>query len=325
MSHAVQLFTAADGQVQLSVSIDKETVWLTQEQMGHLFERERSVITKHIRNVFAEGELARESVCAKFAHTAADGKTYQVDYYNLDVIISVGYRVKSRRGVQFRQWATRTLKEHLVQGYTLNQRRLAERGIEFEQALALLSRTLANQQLVNADGAAVLAVIADYARSWSLLQAYDEQSLSGQTGQQSGMRTLHLDEVLSAVAQLKAALIAKGEATALFGQLRGDGLASSIATIEQGFGDELFYPNVASRAAHLLYFVIKNHPLSDGNKRTGSFLFLWYLQLNQHLLAKPVAQLINDNTLVALALLVAESAPDQKALMVRLIEQFVLL
>ncbi len=229
MSHAVQLFTAADGQVQLSVSIDKETVWLTQEQMGHLFERERSVITKHIRNVFAEGEMARESVCAKFAHTAADGKTYQVDYYNLDVIVSVGYRVKSRRGVQFRQWATRTLKEHLVQGYTLNQRRLAERGIEFEQALALLSRTLAKQQLVNADGAAVLAVIADYARSWSLLQAYDEQSLSGQTGQQSGMRTLHLDEVLSAVAQLKAALIAKGEATALFGQLRGDGLASSRA------------------------------------------------------------------------------------------------
>ena len=229
MSHAVQLFTAADGLVQLSVSIDKETVWLTQEQMGHLFERERSVITKHIRNVFAEGEMARESVCAKFAHTATDGKTYQVDYYNLDVIISVGYRVKSRRGVQFRQWATRTLKEHLVQGYTLNQRRLAERGIEFEQALALLSRTLAKQQLVNADGAAVLAVIADYARSWSLLQAYDEQSLSGQTGQQSGMRTLHLDEVLSAVAQLKAALIAKGEATALFGQLRGDGLASSRA------------------------------------------------------------------------------------------------
>ena len=325
MSHAVQLFTAADGQVQLSVSIDKETVWLSLDQMVQLFERDKSVISRHLRNVFAEGELERKAVVAKNATTAADGKTYQVDYYNLDVIISVGYRVKSRRGVQFRQWATRTLKEHLVQGYTLNQRRLAERGIEFEQALALLSRTLANQQLVNADGAAVLAVIADYARSWSLLQAYDEQSLSGQTGQQSGMRTLHLDEGLSAVAQLKAALIAKGEATALFGQLRGDGLASSIATIEQGFGDELFYPNVASRAAHLLYFVIKNHPLSDGNKRTGSFLFLWYLQLNQHLLAKPVAQLINDNTLVALALLVAESAPDQKALMVRLIEQFVLL
>lgn len=312
-----------NGKVQ--VVVKDETIWCTQKAMSQLFGVDRTVITKHLKNIFESNELVTDSVCAKFAHTAADGKTYQVDYYNLDVIISVGYRVKSRRGVQFRQWATRTLKEHLVQGYTLNQRRLAERGIEFEQALALLSRTLANQQLVNADGAAVLAVIADYARSWSLLQAYDEQSLSGQTGQQSGMRTLHFDEVLSAVAQLKAALIAKGEATALFGQLRGDGLASSIATIEQGFGDELFYPNVASRAAHLLYFVIKNHPLSDGNKRTGSFLFLWYLQLNQHLLAKPVAQLINDNTLVALALLVAESAPDQKALMVRLIEQFVLL
>lgn len=229
MSDAVQLFTAADGQVQLTVAMDRETVWLSLDQMVQLFERDKSVISRHLRNVFSEGELERKAVVAKNATTAADGKTYQVDYYNLDVIISVGYRVKSRRGVQFRQWATRTLKEHLVQGYTLNQRRLAERGIEFEQALALLSRTLAKQQLVNADGAAVLAVIADYARSWSLLQAYDEQSLSGQTGQQSGMRTLHLDEVLSAVAQLKAALIAKGEATALFGQLRGDGLASSRA------------------------------------------------------------------------------------------------
>src|SRR5690606_36458256 len=134
-----------------------------------------------------------------------------------------------------------------------------------------------------------------------------------------------LDEVLAAIAQLKAELIAKGEATELFGQLRGEGLASSIATIEQGFGDALFYPNVASRAAHLLYFVIKNHPLADGNKRTGSFLFLWYLRLNQLLLARPVERLINDNTLVALALLVAESTPDQNELMVRLVEHFLLL
>ena len=325
MTSAIQMFVASDGQLTLNVRLDGETVWLTQEQMGTLFERERSVITKHIRNLFAEGELVRDSVCAKFAHTAADGKTYQVDYYNLDVAISVGYRVKSQRGVQFRQWATRTLKEHLVQGYTLNQRRLQERGIEFEQALALLSRTLANQQLVNAEGAAVLGVIAEYARSWSLLQQYDEQSLASQTSPQSGMRSLDLDEVLAAIEQLKTELIAKGEATALFGQVRGEGLASAIATIEQGFGDMLFYPNVASRAAHLLYFVIKNHPLADGNKRCGSFLFLWYLRLNESLLARPVEQLINDNTLVALALLVAESLPEQKELLVRLIEQFVLL
>jgi prophage maintenance system killer protein len=237
----------------------------------------------------------------------------------------VGYRVSSTRATRFRQWATGVLRQHLVEGYSLNQQRLEERGVEFEQAFNLLSSTLANQQLVSPEGEAVLQVIADYARSWSMLQSYDEQSLIGQTSTQCGMRSLHLDDVLPAIAQLKAKLIAKGEATELFGQLRGDGLASAIATIEQGFGDELFYPNVASRAAHLLYLVIKNHPLADGNKRTGSFLFLWYLRLNEHLLARPVERLINDNTLVALALLVAESKPAQKELMVKLVEHFVLL
>jgi len=186
----VQLFTSADGVVSLEVSLDKETTWLSQAQMCALFGRERSVITKHINNVFNEGELERNSVCAKFAHTAADGKTYQVDYYNLDVIISVGYRVKSQRGVQFRQWATRVLKQHLVQGYSINQKRLAERGIEFEQAIALLSKTLSNQQLVEPAGEAVLSVISDYARSWSLLQAYDEQSLTDIAQQQQGMFAL---------------------------------------------------------------------------------------------------------------------------------------
>lgn len=322
MSNIV-IFESGDQSVQ--VRLEGETVWLRQEQMAELFDRERSVITKHVRNVFAEGELVRDSVCAKFAHTAADGKTYQVDHYNLDVIISVGYRVKSQQGTRFRQWATSVLREHLVEGYTLNQHRLTERGIEFEQAVRLLSRTLANQQLVSDEGQAVVQVIADYARSWSLLQGYDEQSLTGLSGQQGNMRALNLDEVLRAIAQLKAELIAKGEATELFGQLRGDGLASAIATIEQGFGDAFFYPNIASRAAHLLYFVVKNHPLADGNKRTGSFLFLWYLRLNQSLLARPVEQLINDNTLVALALLVAESEPAQKELMVKLVEHFLLL
>lgn len=318
----VQIFVSADGQARLEVALDQDTVWLRQEQMAELFGRDRSVITRHIGNVFKEGELQEKSNVQNL-HIAGSDKP--VRFYNLDVIISVGYRVKSPRGVQFRQWATRVLRQHLVDGYTLNERRLAERGIEFEQAVSLLSRTLTNQQLVSDEGRAVLQVIGDYARSWSLLQGYDEQSLGEQNARQRGMRALVLDDALAAMAQLKAKLIAKGEATELFGQLRDDGLASALATIEQGFGDELFYPNVASRAAHLLYFVIKNHPLADGNKRTGSFLFLWYLRLNQHLLARPVEQLINDNTLVALALLVAESLPEQKELMVRLIEHFVLL
>ena len=319
------IFISQDGQLQLTVAVDTETVWLTQAEICVLFDRERSVITKHINNVFKEGELERDSVCAIFARTADDGKTYQTQYFNLDVIISVGYRVKSKRGVQFRQWATNTLKQHLLQGYTLNQQRLVQRGIEFNQALALLSKTLTNQALINPDGQAVVNVIAEYARSWSLLQGYDEQSLTEITHKQQQMQPLALDEVLAAISALKTNLIAKGEATDLFAQLRGNGLASSIATIEQGFGGEWFYPNVASRAAHLLYFIIKNHPFADGNKRTGSFLFLWYLQQNQHLLAKPVSEQINDTTLVALALLVAESLPDQKELMIRLIEHFILL
>ncbi len=321
----IQIFTSEDGKAQLEVALERETAWLSLEQMTSLFSRDKSVISRHIRNIFKEGELIRESVVAKNATTAADGKTYQVDYYNLDVIISVGYRVKSQRGVQFRQWATQVLKDHLVQGYTLNQHRLTERGIEFEQAVDLLSRTLSNQGLVSAGGEAVARVISDYARSWSLLQGYDEQQLAEIGMQQLDMQPLALDEALQAISELKQALIAKGEATELFGQLRGDGLASALATIEQGFGDELLYPNASTRAAHLLYFVIKNHPLADGNKRCGSFLFLWYLRRNQPLLAKPVAQLINDNTLVALALLVAESLPDQKTLMIRLIEHFILL
>jgi prophage maintenance system killer protein/prophage antirepressor-like protein len=316
------------GDQSVLVRLEGETVWLSLQQLAELFDRDKSVISRHLRNIYTTQELTRAATVAKNATVQMEGGREvqrEIEFYNLDAIISVGYRVNSTRATRFRQWATGVLRQHLVEGYSLNQQRLRERGIEFEQALDLLSRTLANQQLVNPEGAAVVGVIADYARSWSLLQGYDEQSLTGQTVRQGGMRALNLDDALTAITQLKAKLIAKGEATELFGQPRGDGLASSIATIEQGFGDELFYPNVASRAAHLLYFIIKNHPLADGNKRTGSFLFLWYLRLNQHLLDRPVERLINDNTLVALALLVAESKPEQKELMVKLVEHLVLL
>lgn len=318
----IRIYTSKDGRAQLEVALEQDTVWLSQAQMAELFERDQSVISRHLSNAFAEGEVSEESNMQKMHITGSDKP---IALYSLDIIISVGYRVKSQRGVQFRQWANRVLKDYLIQGYSLNQRRLAERGIEFEQAVDLLSRTLINQGLVSDEGQAVASVISDYARSWSLLQGYDEQQLGTIDVKQPGMLTLGLDETLNAIAELKKSLIAKGEATELFGQLRGDGLTSALATIEQGFGDELFYPNIASRAAHLLYFVIKNHPLADGNKRCGSFLFLWYLRRNAALLGKPVEQLINDNTLVALALLVAESLPDQKDLMIRLIEHFVLL
>lgn len=324
----IRIFTSQDGQARLEVALEQDTLWLSQAQMAQLFDKDVRTINEHLKNIFSEAELEREATIRSFRIVRQEGKRQvqrEIEHYNLDAIISVGYRVSSKRATQFRQWATRTLKDHLVQGYSLNQRRLAERGIEFEQVVSLLSRTLSNQKLVTPEGEAVAAVISDYARSWSLLQGYDEQQLAEINTRQDGMRPLELDEAVTAITDLKHALIAKGEATELFGRLRGDGLASALATIEQGFGDELFYPNVAVRAAHLLYFVIKNHPLADGNKRSGSFLFLWYLRLNQSLLARPVEQLINDNTLVALALLVAESLPAQKELMIRLIEHFILL
>lgn len=327
-SQHIQIFTSADGQAQLEVALEQDTVWLSQAQMGQLFDTTPENVLMHLKNIFQDDELPELATTKEFLVVRLEGTRQvkrRIKHYNLDAIISVGYRVSSKRATQFRQWATRILKEHLVQGYSLNPRRLAERGIEFEQAVNLLSRTLSNQKLISPAGEAVAAVISDYARSWSLLQGYDEQQLAEISARQSDMHALDLDSALAAIADLKRTLIAKGEATELFGQLRGDGLASALATIEQGFGDELFYPNVASRAAHLLYFVIKNHPLADGNKRSGSFLFLWYLRLNQALLAKPVEQLINDNTLVALALLVAESLPEQKELMIRLVEHFILL
>ncbi|WP_410678064.1 RhuM family protein [Avibacterium paragallinarum] len=325
MQNQIEIYQSQDGSTQVEVQFNQDTVWLSLQQMADIFGRDKSVISRHLRNIFNEGELIKNSVVAKNATTASDGKTYQVEFYNLDAIISVGYRVNSKAGTQFRIWATQRLKEYLVQGYTLNQKRLTEKGVEFSQVIALLDRTLSNQTLVNEEGKAVLNVVQEYARSWSLLQAYDEQSLNSKQQKQNEMRPLLIQDVEKAIAQLKQTLIEKGEATPLFANPRNDGLISAINTIEQGFGDELFYPNIASRAAHLLYFIIKNPPLTDGNKRTGAFLFLWYLRLNQHLLAKSVEQLINDNTLVALALLVAESLPEQKELMIKLIEHFILL
>ncbi len=326
MTNPIGIYQTESGETTLEVKLDQDTVWLTQAQMSELFDVKPQNITMHLKNIYAEQELVESATCKDFLQVQTEGErkvSRKRKHYSLDAIISVGYRVNSSQATQFRIWATQVLKRHLVEGYTLNQQRLAQRGVEMEQALSLLSSTLENQQLIQQEGLTVISVITEYARSWSLLQAYDEQSLSESRQKQTEMQPLNMDDILPAIADLKKELMDKGEATELFGQLRGDGLASAIGTIEQGFGGELFYPNVASRAANLLYLVIKNHPLADGNKRTGSFLFLWYLRLHQGLLAKPVEQLVNDNTLVALALLVAESQPDQKELMIRLIEHFI--
>jgi prophage maintenance system killer protein len=317
----ILVYEAPDGEIRVDVRLERETVWLTQQQMAELFGRERSVVTKHVRNIFKEGELEPEAVRARFAHTAADGKTYQVDHFNLDVIISVGYRVKSLRGTQFRIWATGTLRDHLLRGYTLNERRLAERGFgEVEQAVGLLARTLTSNALVTDEGQAVLDVVQRYTRSWRLLLEYDEERLAEKPARPvAPTATLGLAEARAAVASLREDLALRGEAGSLFGQERGDALAGLLGAVEQTFGGNPLYPSAQTRAAHLLYFVIKDHPFGDGNKRIGTLLFLEYLRLNGLLLLSGGAPRLADNAMVALALLIAESEPAQKDLMIRLV------
>ncbi|MDI6688309.1 MAG: virulence protein RhuM/Fic/DOC family protein, partial [Desulfobacterales bacterium] len=274
----IVLYQSEDGQAALDVRLQDETVWLTLNQMAELLDRDKSVISRHLGNIFQTGELAREAVVAKNATTASDGKTYQVDYYNLDAIISVGYRVNSKRGTQFRIWATTILKDYLVRGYSLNQRRLVEKGVEeVRQVLSLLAGTLESHNLVSEEGLAVLEVVNRYARTWQLLLQYDENNLPALETKHVAKSGLEIDNARQAIAALKKELMVRKEASEIFGQERGNALAGIIGAVRQTFGGEDLYPSVEEKAAHLLYFVIKDHPFTDGNKRIGSFLFLLFL------------------------------------------------
>lgn len=315
----IVLYQKEAGESCFEVCLYNESVWLSLNQVADLFDRDKSVISRHLNNIFKSGELKREAVVAKNATTAADGKTYQVDYFNLDAIISVGYRVNSFRGTQFRIWATSVLRDHLIQGYTINEQRLAEKGLlEMEQTVALLSRTLQRNELLSDEGKAVLDVVSKYAKSWTLLLQYDEQQLSLPQKSNRAERALDYRQAKDAIAALKTELIRKREASDLLGQERGEYLQGILGNINQTFGGEELYPSAAEKAAHLLYFVIKDHPFADGNKRIGSFLFILFLKENGILETSG----INENGLVALALLIAESDPRQKDLMIRLILNF---
>jgi len=312
------IYQNEDGGLTLDVAVRDESVWLRQEQMGQLFGRERSVISKHLRNVFAEGELEADSVCAKFAHTAADGKTYQVEHYNLDVIISLGYRVKSPQGVRFRQWATRVLKQHLLQGYSLNQQRLAQNASELEKALQLVRRAArlpANSEF----GAGLAEIISRYTQTFLWLQQYDEGLLQQPAGQPGGNLSL-LDDARAGLAELKRHLMQRGEASELFARERDDGLAAIWGALDQSVFGQPAYTTLESKAAHLLYFVVKNHPFSDGNKRSGAFLLVDFLNRQQRLFDERGEAVLNDAGLAAVTLLVAESDPKEKEIIIHLIE-----
>ncbi|OIO57142.1 MAG: hypothetical protein COX57_12545 [Alphaproteobacteria bacterium CG_4_10_14_0_2_um_filter_63_37] len=305
----------------IEVRIEQETVWLSQDQMARLFERDRSVINRHLRNVFKEEELVREATCAFFAQVQNEGGrtiTRQIEHYNLDAILSVGYRVNSRRGVQFRQWASRVLKDHLVQGYTLNRQRLKTNAAELEAALKLVRATLKSPEITAEAGQGLAEVIVRYTQTFLWLQRYDEGLLTDPKGHPGGLLpTWH--EATAAIASLKTDLMAKSQASALFGNEREEGLASILGNLDQTVFGEPAYPTLESRAAHLLYFVIKNHPFSDGNKRIGSLLFVDFLHRNGRLFQPNGTPVVNDVGLAALALLVAESKPADKEVLIRLV------
>lgn len=313
----VVIYQNEQSQTQVSVRLDGETVWLTQRQMSELFETTPENVLMHLKNVFTDGELGEAATAKDFLVVQTEGNRQvrrNLKHYNLDAIISVGYRVNSKRGVQFRQWATGVLREHLVQGYTFNQTRLAERGLlEARQTLDLLAHTLQNQALVDDTGRAVLELITGYADTWRLLLEYDENRLMLPPGARPARGVLDYARASSAITDFKKELIARNEATPLFGNPRGEALEGILGSIEQTMFGEPLYRSREEKAAHLLYFIIKDHPFSDGNKRTGSFLFMLYLQ------QEGMAHQLNPQALTALALLIAESAPASKDLMIRLI------
>lgn len=308
----VLLYIDPDGQVQLNVQFENQTVWLTQDQLGILFQRDQSVISRHIRNIFKEGELDKESNMQK-VHIANSDKP--VAYYNLDAILSVGYRVNSKRGTQFRQWATQRLTDYLVKGYAINQNRLDQ----LHQVVQLISQSGNAESLHLQEAKGLLEILSNYTQSFILLNQFDSNRLPFQNLNENITYVIQYDEAIEAITELKKQLIAANEATELFGNQKDDSFKGTLGNIVQSFGGQYVYPSIEEQAAHLLYFIIKNHPFSDGNKRIGAFIFIWFLEKNKHRFKKNGEVKINDNALVALALLVAQSDPSEKELMIKLI------
>lgn len=305
---------------RLKVKLETETVWLNLGQMALLFNRDKSVISRHIKNIFLEKELIKKSVVAKFATTASDGKTYNVDYYNLDIIISVGYRVKSQKGVSFRIWATKTLKEHLIKGYTLNRKRLlqqTQRFKELQKTIAFLE-TKSKISLLKSQGQELLSLLSEYSKTLSILEQYDKNRLILPKVKKP-THVINYQECQDIIKRIKAELIKKKEAGSLFGQEGNFKFKTIIENIYQTFGDKPLYKSIEEKASHLLYLTIKDHPFSDGNKRLGSFLFIYFLDKNNYLRKPTGERKINDNALTALALLVAESLPKEKEIMIKII------
>jgi prophage maintenance system killer protein len=310
-----------NAQQQIEVRLQGDSVWLSQRQMADLLDTSTDNISLHLKRIYKDEELSEAATTEEGSVVQQEGGrqvSRRLKLYNLDAIISVAYRVNSRRGVQFRQWATQLLREHLTRGYTLNRQRFETNARELEAALTLVRRLAANPELSAESGRGLADIVSRYAQTFLLLQRYDEGLLT-EPQAEAGGRLPTLAEAQQALASLKASLMARGEATDLFARDRGEGLAALLGNLDQTAFGEPAYPSVESKAAHLLYFVIKNHPFADGNKRSGAYLFVDFLHRNGRLLNADGQPVINDIGLAALALLVAESDPAQKETLIRLI------
>lgn len=326
----IVIYQTSKKEVELKVRLEKGTVWLTQAQIASLFGTQRPAITKHLKNIFQSGELEEKVVSSILKHTTQHGaikgktQTKKVKFYNLDAIISVGYRVNSKRATQFRIWAINILRNYLVRGYVVNQKRLLETRVKFQELQETISflQKQSRKGLLKGQEAEILSLLADYSKTFSLLEQYDRGKLKDKKGK-SAKFILRYEQCMKIITKIKEELIKKKEAGDLFGMEREDSFKGIVGNLYQTFGGKELYATIESKAAHLLYLTIKDHPFSDGNKRIASFLFVYFLDKTGYLYRKSGERKINDNTLTTLSLLIAESDPKEKRVMVRLIKNLI--
>lgn len=323
-SNDLLIYQAEDGSFQTDVKFDSETIWLNQKQMAGLFSTSTDNIGLHLKNIYADHELSEQATTEDYSVVRQEGKRRVkrlIKHYNLDAIISVGYRVNSKQGTQFRIWANSVIKAYLLQGYAINEARLRQQTQqigELQKTLSLFQQ--AKQDSLHIDEAkGLLTILTDYTQSFVLLNQYDTGKFSRSGLSKGTTQEIDIEDAMSAILQLKKRMIAKKEATPLFGNTKDESFRGILGNIVQSFDGKYLYPSIEEQAAHLLYFVVKNHPFTDGNKRIGAFMFILFLQKNKHHLKTNGEDKINDNALVALTLLVAQSLPEQKNIMIDLI------
>ncbi len=310
-----------DGEIEVNVKLEEESIWITQKQMCELFGRDKSVISRHIRNIFKSRELDENSTVAKFATVQKEGGREvlrEIEYYNLDVIISVGYRVNSKRATKFRQWATKILKDYILKGYALNQKRIEQNFKEFQKEIEFLQKAIKNSNIGEIEAKGFLDIITKYAKSWILLNQFDENRLEIPKGKEAEF-ILDYNEAKEEIEKLKKELISKKEASELFGIERENSFKGILRNIYQTFDGVDLLPTIEEKAANLFYYIVKDHPFVDGNKRIGAFIFVLFLSKNTYLYDSKGKLKINSNALVSLALLIAHSNPNEKDLIIKLI------